>query len=140
MVEFSLALSFYRSQNVLGWSKFFVPEQKFICILCQIKRWFAFSKTVFSAGRKVFEEALITYKSAVKNYGLQELLSFLNAMQLHCLIILIKLKGFFLFIIPSNKWNCYLDNFQTINDCNFSAMFTTGNEIIRSSWRQTYRP
>ena len=24
------ALSFYRSQNVLGWSKFFVPDQKFI--------------------------------------------------------------------------------------------------------------
>ena len=26
------ALSFYRSQNVLGWSKFFVPDKKMICI------------------------------------------------------------------------------------------------------------
>ena len=26
------ALSFYRSQNILGWSKFFVPDQKFIYI------------------------------------------------------------------------------------------------------------
>ena len=29
----SYALSFYRSQNVLGWSKFFVRDQKFIYIL-----------------------------------------------------------------------------------------------------------
>ena len=27
------ALSFYMSQNILGWSKFFVPDQKFISIL-----------------------------------------------------------------------------------------------------------
>ena len=58
------ALSFYRSQNVLGWSKFFVPDQKiylhFVAvtnILCQTKRWFAFSKIGFCASRKVFEEA-----------------------------------------------------------------------------------
>ena len=31
----SNALSFYRSQNVLSWSKFFVPDQKFIYILWQ---------------------------------------------------------------------------------------------------------
>ena len=31
----TIALSFYRSQNVLGWSKFFVPDQKFIYILWQ---------------------------------------------------------------------------------------------------------
>ena len=29
------ALSFYRSQNVLCWSKFFEPDQKFIYVLCQ---------------------------------------------------------------------------------------------------------
>ena len=29
------ALSFYRSKNVLGWSKSFVPDQKFIYILWQ---------------------------------------------------------------------------------------------------------
>ena len=29
------AFSFYRSQNVLGWSKFFVSDQKFIYILWQ---------------------------------------------------------------------------------------------------------
>ena len=43
---FIYALSFYRSQNVLGWSNFFVPDQKsiYICIvvvtniLCNTKR------------------------------------------------------------------------------------------------------
>ena len=66
------ALSFYRSRNVLGWSKFFVPDQKFICILWQSqafcarkKRCFAFSKIGFCAGTKVFEEAL----NAVKFLG-----------------------------------------------------------------------
>ena len=55
------ALSFYRSQNVLGWSKFFVPDQKFIYIivavtniLCQTKRWFAFSKNWFLCRHKSF--------------------------------------------------------------------------------------
>ena len=33
--NFTNALSFYRSQIVLGWSKFFVPDQKFIYILWQ---------------------------------------------------------------------------------------------------------
>ena len=35
----SIALSFYRSQNVLCWSKFFVSDQKFIYILCQSQRF-----------------------------------------------------------------------------------------------------
>ena len=43
-IEETNALSFYRSQNVLGWSKFFVPDQKFIYILWQ-------SQT-FCAGQK----------------------------------------------------------------------------------------
>ena len=65
----SYALSFYRSQNVLCWSNFFVHNQKFIYtfvavtnILCQTKRWFAFSKIGFWAGTKVFEEALNAIK------------------------------------------------------------------------------
>ena len=41
---------------------FFVPVTN---ILCQTKRWFAFSKIVFCAGTKVFEEAL----NAVKFLG-----------------------------------------------------------------------
>jgi hypothetical protein len=56
------ALSFYRSQNVLCQSKFFVSDQKFIYILCQTKRWFAFSKIGSCAGTKVFEEALNAVK------------------------------------------------------------------------------
>ena len=40
----SNALSFYRSQNVLGWSKFFVPDQKFIYILWQSQTFCARQK------------------------------------------------------------------------------------------------
>ena len=57
--DHSNALSFYRSQNVLGWSNF----------LCQTnarqKKWFAFSKIGFCAITKVFEEAI----NAVKFLG-----------------------------------------------------------------------
>ena len=52
------ALSFYRSQNVLSWSKFFVPYQKLIYILCQTKRWVSYSKFSFCAGTKLFGGAL----------------------------------------------------------------------------------
>ena len=48
------ALSFYRSQTLLGRSQFFVQEQKLISILCQTKRWFAFSKFNFSADTSNF--------------------------------------------------------------------------------------
>ena len=41
---FSNALSFYMSQNVLGWSKFFVPDQKFIYILWQSQTFCARQK------------------------------------------------------------------------------------------------
>ena len=57
-IRATYALSFYRSQNGLCISKF-VLDQKFIYILCQTKRWFAFSKTGAHIGTKVFEEALI---------------------------------------------------------------------------------
>ena len=40
------ALSFYRSQNVLGWSKFFVPDQKFIYILCQSQTFWEVTKCI----------------------------------------------------------------------------------------------
>ena len=49
------ALSFYRSQNILGWSTFFVSDQKNIFILCQSQ---TFSKIGFCAGTNVFEEPL----------------------------------------------------------------------------------
>ena len=38
------ALSFYRPQNALGWSKLFVPDQKFIYILWQSQIFFARQK------------------------------------------------------------------------------------------------
>ena len=38
------ALSFYRSQNFLGWSKCFVPDQKSIYILWQSQTFFAKQK------------------------------------------------------------------------------------------------
>ena len=62
------ALSFYRSQNVLCRSKSFVSDQKFIYILCRSQTycgWFAFSKIVFCASTKVFEEVLNAVKSLV---------------------------------------------------------------------------
>ena len=40
----TIALSFYRSQNVLGWSKFFVLEQKIICVLWQSQTFCARQK------------------------------------------------------------------------------------------------
>ena len=65
----SNALSFYRSQNVLCWSKFFVPDQKKYLyvvavtnILGQTKIWFAFSNIGFCASTKFFEEALNAVK------------------------------------------------------------------------------
>ena len=63
--DHSNALSFYRSQNVLGWSNFFVPDQ------CQTKKLFAFSKIGFFAGTKVFEEALnaVKFLGWLKKFG-----------------------------------------------------------------------
>jgi hypothetical protein len=59
------ALSFYRSQIFLCRSKYFEPAQKFIYILYQTKKGFAFKKIGFCAGTNVFEEAL----NAVKFLG-----------------------------------------------------------------------
>ena len=79
------ALSFYRSQNVLGWSKFFVPDQKFIYILWQSQRFSArqkgkslFSKISFCASIKVFEEALNAVKFLAGSKYLDKHNSFLG--------------------------------------------------------------
>ncbi len=51
------ALSFYRSQNVLGWSKFFVPDQKFIYILWQSQTFCARQKDDLHSVKLVFVPA-----------------------------------------------------------------------------------
>ena len=52
--EDSNALSFYRSQNVLCWSKFFEPAQKFIYILCQLQTFCARQKDDLHSVKLVF--------------------------------------------------------------------------------------
>ena len=51
------ALSFYRSQNILGQSKFFVPYQKLIYILCQSQTFCARPKDDFHIVNSVFVPA-----------------------------------------------------------------------------------
>ena len=51
------ALSFYRSLNVLCWSKFFEPAQKFIYILCQSQTFFARQKDDLHSAKLVFVPA-----------------------------------------------------------------------------------
>ena len=52
---YSYASSFYKSQNVLGWSTFFVSDQKLIYILCQTKRRFKFGQEIwFLCQHKIF--------------------------------------------------------------------------------------
>ena len=51
------ALSFYRSQNVLGWSKFFVPDQKFIYIFWQSQTFCARQKDNLHSVKLVFVPA-----------------------------------------------------------------------------------
>ena len=72
------ALSFYRSQNVLCWSKFFVSDQKFIYILWQSRTFCARQKDDlhsvkigFCASTKVFEEALnaVKFLGWLKKFG-----------------------------------------------------------------------
>jgi hypothetical protein len=50
-------LSFYRSQNVLGCSKFFVPDQKFIYILWQSQTFCAKQKDDLHSVKLVFVQA-----------------------------------------------------------------------------------
>ena len=51
------ALSFYRFQNVLGWSNFFVPDQKFIHILWQSQTFCARQKDDLHLSKLVFVPA-----------------------------------------------------------------------------------
>ena len=53
----TIALSFYRSQNVLGWSKFFVPEQKNIYLLWQSQTFCSGQKDDLHSVRLVFVSA-----------------------------------------------------------------------------------
>ena len=71
-------MSFFRSQNVLIWSNFFVPDQKnYLHIVSvkniwyQTKRWCAHSKIVFCTGTNIFEEALnaVKFLGWVKKFG-----------------------------------------------------------------------
>jgi hypothetical protein len=60
-IDFCLAL--LRSQNIFSWSKFFVPYQKLIYLLCQFQTFCArtkddFNKSSFCAGNKLFGGAL----------------------------------------------------------------------------------
>ena len=51
------ALSFYRSQNVLCWSKFFESAQKFIYILCQSQTFCARQKNDLHSAKLSFVPA-----------------------------------------------------------------------------------
>ena len=57
LIHKTYALSFYRSQNVLCWSKFFVPEQKFIYILWQPQIFCARQKDDLHSVKLVFVPA-----------------------------------------------------------------------------------
>jgi hypothetical protein len=60
-----LMMTYDRSHNVLGWFKFFVPDQKFIYILWQSQTFWARQKDDFHSVKcrtKVFEEALNAIK------------------------------------------------------------------------------
>ena len=54
MYLLTYALSFYMSQNVLGWSKCFVPDQKSIYILCQSQTFCARQKDDLHSVKLVF--------------------------------------------------------------------------------------
>ena len=56
------ALSFYRSQNVLGWSKFFVPDQKYVYILWQSQKLCARQKDDLHSVKLFFVPAQIFLK------------------------------------------------------------------------------
>ena len=59
----SIALSFYRSQNVLCWSKIFVPEQKIVYILWQSQKFCARQKDDLHLVKLVFVPVQIFWAS-----------------------------------------------------------------------------
>ena len=56
------ALSFYKSQNVLGWSNFIVPDQKFIYILWQSQKFCARQKDNLHSVKLVYVPAQKFFK------------------------------------------------------------------------------
>ena len=68
MREHSNALSFYRSQNGLGWSKFFVPDQKFIYILWQSQTFCAWQKNDLHSVKLIFVPAQ-KFLKRLKKFG-----------------------------------------------------------------------
>ena len=66
----SNALSFYRSQNVLWWSKFFEPAQKFIYILCQSQTFCARQKDDLHSVKLFFVPAQ-NILGPVKGHGIK---------------------------------------------------------------------
>jgi len=76
-VEFDseiIALSFYRSQNVLGWSKFFESNQKFTYILCRSQTFCARPREDFYLLNSFFVPAQIFWSCPKCNsiYGLAQ--------------------------------------------------------------------
>ena len=57
-----LTVCFYMSQNVLGWSKFFGPDQKFIYILWQSQTFFARQKDDLNSVKLFFVPAQMFLK------------------------------------------------------------------------------
>ena len=62
MRKYSNASTFYRSQNILGWYKFFGPDQKFIYILCHSQAFFAAPKDDLHSVNLVFVPAQKFFK------------------------------------------------------------------------------
>ena len=75
--QVTFALSFYRFQKVLGWSKSFVPDQKFIKILWQSQTFCAKQKDDLHSAKLVFvpaKEALnaVKFLGWLKIFGLAQ--------------------------------------------------------------------
>ena len=81
------ALSFYRSQNVLGWSKFFVPDQKFIYILWQSQTFCARQKDDLHSVKLVFVPAQKFLKRNKTFWDLKK------RTRRYCLICILCLQG-----------------------------------------------
>ena len=62
------ALSFYRFQNVLGWSKSFVLDQTYIYVLWQSQTFCAGQKDDLHSVKLVFEEA-VKFLCWLKKFG-----------------------------------------------------------------------
>ena len=86
-VLITYALSFYRSQNVLGWSEFFVPDQKFIYILWQSQTFSAWQKDDLHSVKLVFVPAQKFLKRHKTFWDLKK------RTRRYCLICILCLQG-----------------------------------------------